>query len=106
MTFRTIQRLDLPVRLMATVLRPSTVRQYEHTVRLFMVFLRERYPDIRSASQLRRDPHILGWLEHLWMRRVSFTGKPWCATTGAAQVIRPGRSSSSTADWSGSDHGS
>ena len=75
------------VRLLATVLRPGTVRQYEHTVRLFMAYLRERHADIRSANQLRRDPHILGWLEHLWMRRVSFTGKPWCATTRAAHVI-------------------
>jgi site-specific recombinase XerD len=76
------------VRLMATVLRPATVRQYEHTVRLFMAYLRTQYPDIRSANQLRRDPHILGWLEHLWMRRVSFTGLPWCAVTRAAHVIR------------------
>jgi len=82
------EALQARVRLMATVLRPATVRQYEHTVRLFMAYLRERHPDIRSANHLRRDPHILGWLEYLWMRRVSFTGKPWCAATRAAQVIR------------------
>ena len=80
--------LQARVRLMATVLRPGTVQLYEHTVRLFMAYLRERYPEIRSANQLRRDPHILGWLEHLWLRRVSFTGKPWCAVTRAAHVIR------------------
>jgi integrase len=80
--------LQARVRLMATTLRPATVRQYDQTVRLFMAYLRERCAEVRSANQLRRDPHILGWLEHLWMRRVSFNGKPWCAVTRAAHLIR------------------
>jgi integrase len=80
--------LQARVRLLATTLRPGTVRQYDQTVRLFMAYLRGHCPDVRSAHQLRRDPHILGWLEHLWMRRVRFTGKPWCAVTRAAHLIR------------------
>jgi len=30
-----------------------------------MAYLRRSFPDIRRANQLRRDPHVLGWLEYL-----------------------------------------
>lgn len=82
------QALQARVRLRATTLRPATVRQYEHTVRQFMAYLRQSFPDVRRADQLRRDPHILGWLEHLWTRRVSYSGKPLSAVTRAAHLIR------------------
>jgi integrase len=76
------------VRLLATTLRPATVRQYEHTVRLFMAFLHASFPNLRGAHHLRRDPHILGWLEYLWTRRVSFSGKPLSPVSRAAHLIR------------------
>jgi integrase len=82
------EALRARVRLLATTLRPATVRQYEHTVRLFMAYLRQSFPDVRRAHQLTRDPHVLGYLEHLWMRRVSYSGKPWCAATRAGHLIR------------------
>lgn len=76
------------VRLLATTLRPATVAQYEHTVREFMRFLRERFPEVRSAHQLRRDPHILGWLEHLWLHRVRHSGQPLHSGSRAGHLIR------------------
>jgi integrase len=79
--------LQARVRLLATTLRPSTVRQYEHTVRQFMAYL-ERFPEVRRADQLRRDPHVLGWLEFLWMRRVRHSGKPLCNHSRAGHLIR------------------
>lgn len=82
------QALRARVRLLATTLRPATVRQYEHTVRLFMDYLRQNFPELRSANQLRRDPHVLGWLEYLWTRRIPHSGKPLSATTRAAYLIR------------------
>ncbi len=82
------QALRARVRLLATTLRPATVRQYEHTVRLFMDYLRRNFPEVRRANQLRRDPHVLGWLEYLWTRRIPHSGKPLSATTRAAQLIR------------------
>jgi len=81
------EALRARVRLLATTLRPATVRQYEHTVRRFMGYLRHRFPDVRRASQLRRDPHLLGWFEYLWTWRKN-SGKPLLATTRAAQLIR------------------
>ncbi|HEV7441496.1 MAG TPA: tyrosine-type recombinase/integrase [Steroidobacteraceae bacterium] len=76
------------LRLLATTLRPATVRQYEHTIRHFMAYLRSSFPDLRRANQLRRDPHLLGWLEYLWTRRVSYSGKPLSTGTRAAHLIR------------------
>jgi site-specific recombinase XerD len=80
--------LQARVRLLATTLRPATVQQYKQTVRLFMAYLREAFPDVRRAAQIRRDPHILGWLEHLWMRRVHHSDKPLRNPTRAAHLIR------------------
>ena len=79
--------LQARVRLLATTLRPSTVRQYEHTVRQFMAYL-QKFPEVRRADQLRRDPHVLGWLEFLWTRRVRHSGKPLCNHSRAAHLIR------------------
>ena len=74
------------VRLLATTLSPRTVKHYRQTVRLFMAFLRQHYPEIRRANQLKRDPHMLGWLEHLWMQKVSFTQLPLRACSRAAHL--------------------
>jgi site-specific recombinase XerD len=81
------EALRARVRLLATTLRPATVRHYEHTVRQFMTYLRQSFPDVRRANQLRRDPHVLGWLEYLWTRRTS-SGKPLRGVTRAAHLIR------------------
>jgi len=43
----------------------SSVTAYRGTVRLFLTYLGARYPAVRSLDQLRRDPHILGWLAFL-----------------------------------------
>ncbi len=82
------EALQARVRLLATTLRPSTLRHYEHTAALFMAWLRESFPEVRRADRLRRDPHVLGWLEHLWMRRVGRSGRPLCNDTRGAHLIR------------------
>lgn len=73
---------------LATTLSPHTVCGYRRTVRLFMRFLRERFPEVRRANQLRRDPHILSWLEYLWKQTVRSTGRRLDAHTRAAHLIR------------------
>ena len=49
----------------ATSLSPDTVRGYRAVTRSFLRCLGADHPEIRSLVQLRRDPHILGWLAHL-----------------------------------------
>jgi integrase len=46
-------------------LSPGTARQYRSIVRNFLFYLGDEYPEVHSLEQLRRDPHILGWLGHL-----------------------------------------
>jgi integrase len=45
-----------------TSLGDASVTSYRGTVRLFLTYLGAQYPAVRSLDQLRRDPHILGWL--------------------------------------------
>jgi hypothetical protein len=82
------EALQSRVRLLATTLRPATAAHYYQTVRVFLAFLREAFPQVRRASDLRRDPHLLGWLEHLWMRRHRCSGKPLSNPSRAAYLIR------------------
>jgi len=48
-----------------TALGDSSVTAYRGTVRLFLTYLGAQYPAVQSLDQLRRDPHILGWLAFL-----------------------------------------
>jgi site-specific recombinase XerD len=47
---------------LAVTRRPGTVAQYRITFHGFIAFLKAHYPDVRTLSQIQRDPHILGWL--------------------------------------------
>ena len=51
-----------------TSLSPDTVRSYRAVTRSFLRYLGADHHEIRSLKQLRRDPHILGWLAHLRSR--------------------------------------
>jgi integrase len=50
---------------LCTALTPSSERNYNIVVRSFLVYLGTEYPDVTRLDQLRRDPHILGWMAHL-----------------------------------------
>jgi len=80
--------LQARVRLLATTLRPATASHYEYTVRVFMGWLRASFPEVRQAAQLRRDPHLLGFIEHLWRWRIRGSEKPLCNHSRAAHLIR------------------
>ncbi len=53
----------------ATVLRPATILWYRKSMRLFLSYLHTAHPEVTRLSQLRRDPHILGWLRNLYERQ-------------------------------------
>jgi site-specific recombinase XerD len=48
-----------------TGLRPNTILNYRRVVNNFLRYIRAHYPDLHSPTQLRRDPHLLGWFRHL-----------------------------------------
>jgi site-specific recombinase XerD len=50
---------------LATTLRLSTVGQYRCASRRFLIYLHAAFPQVHKLSQLRRDPHLLGWFRWL-----------------------------------------
>jgi site-specific recombinase XerD len=53
------------IQFLLTTLRPQTVKQYRACARSFLAYLHARFPHLRKLSQLRRDPHLLGWFRLL-----------------------------------------
>ena len=56
---------DRAVDSLSAALNPETTRHYRGTVRKFLTYLGATYPEVRSVVQLRRDPHLLGWMSCL-----------------------------------------
>jgi hypothetical protein len=59
------QIFDAHLHVLATVLRPSTMYHYRDTTRSLLAYLHTAFPKVRKLSQLRRDPHLLGWSRSL-----------------------------------------
>lgn len=57
------------LRWLATTLRPATLLQYRAVTAHFLRYLERRFAQVRRPDQLRRDPHILGWMEELAQRQ-------------------------------------
>lgn len=79
--------LEACIRLLDTTLQPSTMQQYRRTLRLFLEYLHEHYPQVSKPAQLRRDPHLLGWLEYLWRLRTR-NGSPLHSDTRGHHVMQ------------------
>jgi integrase len=67
------KRIPLPTHALTAFFRPAaesvttslgdaSITSYRGTVRHFLTYLGGQYPEVHSLDQLRRDPHILGWL--------------------------------------------
>jgi site-specific recombinase XerD len=67
---------------LALSLRPDTVVHYRTLSRCFLSYLHSAFPQVRSFSQLRRDPHLLGWFRWLCERQ-----PPLCNATRCGYLI-------------------
>jgi hypothetical protein len=56
---------DRAVDSLCVALSPETTRHYRGTVRNFLSYLRTAHPTVKCLNQLRREPHILGWMSRL-----------------------------------------
>lgn len=56
---------DRAVASLGAALHPETTRHYRGTVRSFLSYLGAEYPDVSLLTQLRREPHLLGWMSRL-----------------------------------------
>jgi site-specific recombinase XerD len=53
------------IQTLALTLRPQTIRNYRGAARRFLSYLCTAHPQLRHLSQIRRDPHLLGWMRSL-----------------------------------------
>jgi integrase len=53
---------------LGAALAPESVRLYHGTARNFLIYLGADHPETDALAQLRRDPHILGWMAKLRSR--------------------------------------
>jgi len=65
------QIFETQIRTLALALRPVTVGHYRTIARHFLTYLRATYGQLRRISQLRRDPHLLGWFRWLSEQQLS-----------------------------------
>jgi site-specific recombinase XerD len=57
--------LEAQIQVLTTTRRPKTVRCYRYCAHNFLAYLHTTFPHLRKLSQLRRDPHLLGWFRFL-----------------------------------------
>ena len=57
--------LDRAVDSLSVALHPETTRHYRGAVHKFLTYLSTAHPQVHSLDQLRREPHILGWMSCL-----------------------------------------
>jgi site-specific recombinase XerD len=76
------QIFEAQIQALTLTLRPSTVVQYQSTVRCFLSYLRTAFPQVRRPSQLHRDPHLLGWFRSLCEKQ-----PPLCNVTRIHHLI-------------------
>ncbi len=60
---------DRAVDSLGAALGPESTRQYRGTVRNFLSYLGTAHPEVNSLDQLRREPHLLGWMSRLRSQR-------------------------------------
>jgi site-specific recombinase XerD len=76
------QLLEAHIQTLALALRPSTVAGYRWAARRFLGYLRAAFPQVQQTSDLRRDPHILGWFRSLCEQQ-----PPLCNKTRADYLL-------------------
>jgi site-specific recombinase XerD len=69
------QLLGWQIQNLATVLMPATIVQYRGSASCFLSYLQTAWPEVSRASQLRRDPHILGWLRDLYEHQPPYANR-------------------------------
>jgi site-specific recombinase XerD len=59
------QIFEAQVQNLSLTLRPFTMVKYQYVACRFVGYLRSNFPGVSRLSQLRRDPHMLGWFRWL-----------------------------------------
>src|SRR5882762_6599137 len=68
-------------------LSSETTRHYRGTVRNFLSYLGADHPEVQRLDQLRREPHILGWMSRLRSQTPALTTASYINLLGALRGI-------------------
>jgi len=68
---------------LATTLRPSTIAHYRVVADHFLHYLQSDFPQLGDLSELRRNPHLTGWL-----RRLCEQDPPLCNRTRQQRLLQ------------------
>jgi integrase len=60
-----VRVFDRAVDSLGVAFSPDTTRHYRGTARNFLSYLGANHPEVERLDQLRREPHILGWMSRL-----------------------------------------
>jgi integrase len=60
-----VPMFDRAVDSLSAALNPDTARHYRGTARHFLSYLGTDHPELNRLQQLRREPHVLGWMSRL-----------------------------------------
>ena len=77
------QILETHIQTLALTLRPATVSFYRYVAHGFLRYLHAAFPQVHQLSQLRRDPHLLGWFRWLCAQQ-----PPLCNQTRTDYLVR------------------
>ena len=56
---------EAQLEILSLTLQPFTIVKYRYVATYFVTYLRDTYPDVHRLSQIRLDPHMLGWFRWL-----------------------------------------
>ena len=80
---------DQIVRTLPATLRPATIKHYRFCANWFVRYIHSNYPDLRTFAELKRNPHILGWLQSLSETNPPFTiGTRLQIVTGVRHLLK------------------
>jgi site-specific recombinase XerD len=65
---------DARIQALTATLQPITITSYRVVARDFLSYLQTHFPQVRQLSELRGDPHWLGWLRSLGEQQPSLSG--------------------------------
>jgi len=83
------EHFDQIIRALPPTLRPATIEHYRFCAGWFVRYIHSIYPQLRTFAELKRNPHILGWLQSLAERNPPFTiGTRLQIVTGVRHLLK------------------
>ena len=77
-----VRVFERAVESLCTALSPSSTSHYNVTAHNFLRYLAAAHPEVKQLDQLRRDPHILGWMSSMRSQK-----KPLATATYIGKLI-------------------